>query len=144
MGGQVPPSAVLTGSDHRCYGNPHLTWRAGGVAALVFALALAFLVSSVFGKQKKVTSKTVSGVVLDQAENGIDGATVTLKDLYTGKTIAVYTRDGGHYQFSDLKFNHDYEIHADSKGVKSETRQVSSVDPRARIVLNLKIPPPSS
>ena len=75
-------------------------------------------------RQKAPTTKTVSGVVTDKAENGINGATVTLKDLQTGKTVAIYTEANGQYQFSDLDPHHDYEIQASFKGVSSETRQV--------------------
>jgi len=95
-------------------------------------------------KQKKVTSKTVSGQVLDQKDNGIDGVEISLKDLQTGKSISIFTLDGGHYHFEDLRFDHDYELQATYKGAKSETRQVSSFDTRARVVINFTFPPPSS
>jgi hypothetical protein len=114
------------------------------VIAFLVLGTLLFCVSPCVGKQKKVTSKTVSGQALDPKDNGLDGATVALKDLQTGKTIEVFTQDGGHYQFSDLKFDHDYEVRANYKGVKSETRRVSSFDTRARIVINFTFPPPGS
>jgi hypothetical protein len=118
-----------------------LFWVYSVVAVM---LCCALMAPCLIAKEKKVTLKTVTGQVLDPSDNGIDGATVTLKDLQTGKTLAVYTRDGGHYQFSDLKLNHDYELQANHKGVTSDTRQVSSVDTRTRLVVNLVIPPPSS
>ena len=111
-----------------------------GLAVCALALALPPLSA----KEKKPTTKTVTGQVLDHADNGIDGASVSLKDLQTGVTTAVYTRDGGHYQFYDLKTDHDYELQATSKAGKSETRQVSSVDTRMKVVINLTIPPPGS
>lgn len=114
------------------------------VAALLVLGALVFGAPLAGAKRKKVTSKTVTGQVLDPKDNGIDGATLTLKDLQTGKTIAVFTADGGHYQFTDLRFDHDYEIQASYKNTKSETRQVSSFDTRERIVINFTFPPPSS
>lgn len=91
-------------------------------------------------KEKKI-ERTVSGQVLDQAENGIAGATVTLTDVNTEKKIAAFTREGGHYQFSDLQPTHDYEVQATYKGSSSDVRKVSSIDSRHRIVLNLRIPP---
>jgi hypothetical protein len=110
------------------------------VAVGVGALSLA--APRAVAKQKD-TSRIVSGMVADQADNGIDSATVTLKDLQTGLTTAVYTHPGGQYQFLGLKPNHDYEVQADHKGLKSEARQVSSIDTRRRIVVNLTIPPPN-
>jgi hypothetical protein len=95
-------------------------------------------------KQKAPTTKTVSGLVMDKAETAISGAEVTLKDLQTGKTVAIYADANGQYRFSDLDPHHDYEIKASYKGVTSETRQVSSVDTRMRLVINLTIPPPGS
>jgi hypothetical protein len=108
-----------------------------GVAWLLCAPGLA-------AKQKAPTTKTVRGVVMDKAENGISGAEVTLKDLQTGKTLAISADANGEYRFSDLDPHHDYEIKASYKGGTSETRQVSSVDTRMRLVLNLTIPPPGS
>jgi len=119
-------------------GNPRL------VMALLVLGTLAFAVFPCLAKQKKVTSKTVSGQVLDPKDNGLEGATVALKDLQTGKTLEVFTQDGGHYQFTDLRFDHDYQLQANYKGAKSEPRQVSSFDTRARVIVNFTFPPPSS
>ena len=93
-------------------------------------------------KNKAPTTKTVTGRVLDQAENAISGAEVTLKDLQTGKTVAIYAEPNGQYQFADLDPHHDYEIQAKFKGAASDTRQVSSFDTRWKLVINLTIPPP--
>jgi len=95
-------------------------------------------------KQKAPTTKTVSGQVTDKAENGISGADVTLKNLQTGKTVAIYADADGNYSFSDLDPHCDYEIQASFKGVSSETKQVSSFDTRWKVVINLTIPPPDS
>jgi hypothetical protein len=95
-------------------------------------------------KQKAPTTKTVTGQVLDKSDHGISGAEVTLKDLQTGKVVAIYAEADGQYQFSDLDPHHDYEVQANSKGAASETRQVTSFDTRWKVVINLTIPPPSS
>jgi len=95
-------------------------------------------------KNKAPTTKTVTGQVQDPAEKTIGGAEVTLKDLQTGKTLAIYADENGQYQFTDLDPHHDFEIQAKFKGVASETRQVTSFDTRWKVVINLTIPPPSS
>ena len=95
-------------------------------------------------KNKPPTTKTVTGQVQDPAEKTLGGAEVTLKDLQTGKTLAVYAEANGQYQFTDLDPHHDFEIQAKYKGVASETRQVTSFDTRWKVVINLTIPPPSS
>ena len=114
------------------------------VIALLVLGVVVFCPSPSLAKKKQPTSKTVSGQVLDPKDNGLDGATIALKDLQTGKTIEVFTENGGRYQFTDLRFDHDYELRASYKGVKSETRQVSSFDTRFRLVINFTFPPPSS
>ena len=107
----------------------------GGVLLLGAVTGLA--------KEKKPQSRTVTGVVVDEADNAIQGATVELKDLQTGKVLDIYSQEGGQYQFTDLRFDHDYTVKATYKGSSSEVRQVSSFDTRTRLVLNLTIPKPN-
>jgi hypothetical protein len=117
-----------------------------GVRILSGVLAATWLLyaPALTAKEKAPTTKTVSGVVMDKAEKAIGGAEVTLKDRQTGKTMAIYTEADGQYRFSDLDPHHDYEIQASFKGVASETRQVSSINTRMKLVINLTIPPPGS
>jgi tRNA isopentenyl-2-thiomethyl-A-37 hydroxylase MiaE len=58
--------------------------------------------------------------------------------------VAIYADANGQYRFADLDPHHDYEVKAGYKGLTSETRQVSSVDTRMKLVVNLTIPPPKS
>jgi hypothetical protein len=115
-----------------------------GVRILSGVLAVAWLLCApgLAAKEKAPTTKTVSGVVMDKAEKAIGSAEVRLKDLQTGKTMAIYAGADGQYRFSDLDPRHDYEIQASFKGMASETRQVSSIDTRRKLVINLTIPPP--
>jgi hypothetical protein len=117
-----------------------------GVRILPGVLVVTWLLHApgLAAKQKPPTTKTVSGVVMDKTEKGIGGAEVTLKDLQTGKTMAIYAEANGQYHFSDLDPHHDYEIQASFKGVASETRQISSIDTRRKLVINLTIPPSGS
>ncbi len=121
--------------------SPRITLRVR-ISWLALTIAVCVLASPprVSAKEKKVP-RIVTGAVLDENDNGIAGATVVLTDLQTGKKDAIYTKDGGLYQFSDLRANHDYEVQASYKGVSSEVRKASSFDTRNKIVLNLKIPP---
>jgi len=108
------------------------------VAALLLpALAAPYLMA----KEKK-PSRVVTGIVSDEADNPIVGAAVALTDLSTGKKSATFTQEGGTYQFTGLQPTRDYEVQASYKGLTSEVRRVTIIDPRNRIVLNLRIPPP--
>lgn len=111
------------------------------LAAAVFVLA--FFAPGLEPKEKKV-ARTVSGQVLDQDENGILGAAVELTDLQTGKKLAMFSEDGGHYKFTDLDPLRDYTLQATYKGLSSEVRKVSSFDLRNTFVIYLKIPPPKT
>jgi hypothetical protein len=117
--------------------------RAWRLAALACALAVAVLAcgaATAAAKEKKPPSKTVSGTVFDEAGNPIEGATVELSDLQTGKVLAMYSQPGGTYQFGDLSLDHDYKLKATYKGKSSEERHVSSIDDRTRPVINLTVP----
>jgi hypothetical protein len=94
------------------------------------------------GKDKTPTSRIISGVVTDDADRTIKGATVELTDLQTGKVLDIYSQEGGQYQFSDLRFDHDYTVKAMYRGSSSEVRRISMFETRWTLVLNLTIPQP--
>lgn len=105
------------------------------------AWALGMTASSLAAKENKPT-RLVTGIVSDEKDNPIAGATVTLTDLQTGKKSAAYTSAEGKYQFSGLEFTRDYEVQASHQGLSSKVRRVSTVDPRNNITFNLRVPPP--
>jgi len=106
----------------------------------LFLIALLMAALPVFGKDKKPQTRTVTGVVEDEADNPIPGAAVELADLQTQKVLDIYSQEDGQYTFTDLRFDHDYTVKATYKGVSSEVRQVSILESRAKLVLNLTIP----
>ena len=137
----------VTFSSYRCSpfedGSPEkvtAAQRARGILPLALAI-LACVLAAVPApaKQKGPVSKTVSGVVTDDAENFIQGAMIELKDLQSGKVLDIYSQANGQYQFTDLRFDHDYTVQATYHDISSEVRQVSSIDTRARLTLNLVI-----
>lgn len=124
--------------------NPPRRALVGALPLTAFVLVFLALVvggaATGLAKEKKPPSKTVTGVVLDNANNTLDGATVELTDLQSGKVLDIYSQQGGQYQFADLSLDHDYKIKAMYRGKSSEERQVSSIDTRTRPVMNLTIP----
>ena len=115
---------------------------AAAITAALLMGALALGASAGLAKEKKNPTKTVSGVVLNESENGIEGAMIEIVDAQTGQVFDIYSQQGGTYQFTDLLFSHDYTVKATFKGSSSEVRHVSSIDIRPRLVLNLTIPEP--
>ncbi len=105
-------------------------------------LALAggiFLVGCAAGwaKDKTPQTRTVRGVTTDEADHIIPGAAIQLIDLQTKKVLDIYSDSNGQYQFTDLRFDHDYTVKATFKNLTSETRQVSSLDIRTPLEVNL-------
>jgi hypothetical protein len=130
-------------------GNPAQGESRGRPQALA-AVTLFLLVGILFfgsasglAKEKKSQTRTVQGVVFDPSENAIDGAAVELTDVQTGKVLDIYSENGGKYQYSDLRFDHDYTVKAMYKGLSSEVRKVSMLETRTPLTLNLTIPNPS-
>ena len=136
----ISASAVLSSLHRYSPDRPWRAWMAAGVAALAAVFCLSFIAPNLQAKEKKKVSRTVAGTVLDEAENGISGASVELTDLQTSKKLAIYSDEDGSYHFSGLTPTHDYQLRASFHGASSEVRQVSSVDTRNKIVINLTIP----
>ena len=83
--------------------------------------------------------RTVHGAVLDKGENPVASAVVYLKNVRT-LAVKTYISDrSGDYRFSGLDPNVDYEVHAESENMTSNTRTISSFDSRKDIVISLKL-----
>jgi len=133
------PSLLSTGPT------PAESWLGGRWArALTVLAALMFVAVSLpeMKAKEEKPSRTVAGVVSDEAENPIAGAVVVLTDLQTGKKNATYTGADGAYFYAGLEVTRDYEVQASYKGISSQLRKVSSVDSRKHVTVNLRIPPP--
>jgi hypothetical protein len=108
-------------------------------ALALLLVAEGWLLGPSLAKEKKPQTRTVIGTVADEADSPIEGAAVQLTDLQTGKVLDIYSQGGGQYRFADLQFDHDYTVKATYKGASSEVRQVSSLETRSPLVLNLTI-----
>ncbi len=106
------------------------------LSSLGMLLVLVLLALSA-GAQSEL--RTVRGAILDKAENPVSSAVVYLKNVRT-LAVKTYISDrSGEYRFSGLDPNVDYEIHAESETMASNTRTVSSFDSRKDIVISLKL-----
>lgn len=107
------------------------SFRFSGVLFLFALLALPA------GAQSEL--RTVRGAVLDKAENPVVSAVVYLKNVHTLAVKTYISDQSGEYRFSGLDPNVDYEVHAESENMSSNTRTVSSFDSRKDIVISLKL-----
>lgn len=118
-------------------------WAASASSPIrTFQLLVALFLFSLLllpGWAQQSELRTVRGEVLDKAENPVASAVVYLKNVRT-LVVKTYISDrSGEYRFSGLDPNVDYEVHAESESMTSNTRTVSSFDSRKDIVISLKL-----
>jgi hypothetical protein len=88
------------------------------------------------GKDK---TRDVLGAVTSPEDQPVGGAVVFLKNLKTLMVTSFYTKDDGTYSFHGLSPDIDYELRAESKGLASPSKTLSSFDTRKQAVINLKL-----
>ena len=87
----------------------------------------------------KIVGRMLTGVVLDKRDNPITDAVVYLSNTRTRAVKTYIVGPDGNYRFPELSPNVDYEIYAQYKGEKSETREVSQFDDHKQINIVLRI-----
>jgi Carboxypeptidase regulatory-like domain len=110
--------------------------RIRNLSSLGTLLVLVLLALSAWAQSEL---RTVRGAVLDKAENPVASAVVYLKNVRTLAVKTYISDSSGDYRFSGLDPNVDYEVHAESESMTSNTRTVSSLDSRKDIVISLKL-----
>ena len=106
----------------------------------IFTLLFFFVLTATAQDSKKEAQlRTVHGIVTDKSENPLPNSVVFLKNLRTNAVRSNFADTEGNYRFSGLDPNADYEVHAEFEGAKSPVRNVSALDNRKEMVINLKI-----
>lgn len=109
---------------------------------IAFVLLLLFALIGTLNatpKHKEDDGKFLSGKVFDQNDHPLADSVVYLTDTRT-RVVKSYIVDAdGSYHFPALTSNVDYEIYAQYKGLKSETKTLSRFDDRPRVSIDLKI-----
>ena len=103
----------------------------------VFPAALALHAA----KEDEKPTRTVKGLVTDEAERPIPQAVVQLKNTRTMDVKSYYTDAQGRFYFAGLDPNVDYEIKAAAKGLQEKTRRVSSFDDRMELFYEFNLKP---
>ena len=87
----------------------------------------------------KVTERVADGQVVTKSDTPISGAVVFLRDSHS-QAIRTYICDQqGHFHFGQLAQNTDYELWAESNGVRSHSKSISSFDSKNDYIFTLKI-----
>lgn len=107
-------------------------------ALVVLSFALVTAANFSFAKDSE-TGRLLTGKVVDKAGEPLQDAVIYLTNTHT-KAIKTYIAGpDGAFRFPGLSMNVDYEIFAQYKGHKSDTRTVSQFDNRPRVSMNLQI-----
>jgi Carboxypeptidase regulatory-like domain len=91
-------------------------------------------------KATRVTSRTLTGVVLEKAGDApVSNAVVYLKNMKSLAVKTVIAANDGTYRFPELSPNVDYEVYAQREGKKSDTKVLSQFDDRQKANIVLRI-----
>src|SRR5580704_8972963 len=109
------------------------------VALLVLLSLAAFATSYAKDKDKETVGRMLTGKVLDRHDNPLTDSVVYLSNTRTRAVKSYIVSADGAYHFPELSPNIDYEVYAQYKGQKSETKTVSQFDDRktANIILRI-------
>jgi hypothetical protein len=109
------------------------------VAAVASApVAQAQIFSPAAGKDKDQL-RTLNGDVRNKNNEILAGSVVYLKNMKTLTVKSAYSDEKGEVHFHALSPNVDYEVYAEFKGVRSQTKTLSSFDSRAVVNMDLRI-----
>jgi hypothetical protein len=110
-------------------------------AAILVLSTLVTMYAVPAGAQKKDRSsgRLLLGKVLDAQDNPLPDAIVYLTNTRT-RTVKTYiVGPDGSYRFPALSSAIDFEVYAQYKAHKSDTKSVSQFDDRSQVYLDLKI-----
>jgi hypothetical protein len=105
------------------------------VTVSTIAVLVAVIAISVFGQG----TRTLQGQVASGSDSPLPGAVVYLKNTKTMAVRTYISDNSGNYRFTSLSPNVDYEVYAEYKGAKSDSKTLSAFDSRSTAVINLKI-----
>jgi hypothetical protein len=113
------------------------------VKAVVAACALLLAISAASGaspdKKEKTVGRLLFGKVLDPQDNPLPDAIVYVTNTRTRAVKTYIVGPDGAYRFPALSTAIDYEVYAQYKDHKSDTKSVSQFDDRSQVYLDLKV-----
>ena len=111
---------------------------AATLCCLFFIVAWA-LAGATPDKKDKSVGRLLFGKVLDHQDNPLPDAVVYVTNTRTRAIKTYIVGSDGSYRFPALSSAVDYEVYAQYKGRKSDTKAVSQFDDRSQVYMDLKV-----
>ncbi|MGA8868405.1 MAG: carboxypeptidase-like regulatory domain-containing protein [Candidatus Sulfotelmatobacter sp.] len=115
-----------------------MSLRTASVLACAVLLLLAVSATAA-DKKDKNQGRLLFGKVLDQQDSPVAGSIVYLTNTRTHAVKTYIVGPEGTYRFPGLSLTVDYEVYAQYKNYKSDTKSVSQFDDRDQVYLDLKV-----
>ena len=112
--------------------------RAVAITCALFVV-LGAMASASPDKKDKPVGRLLYGKVLDPKDDPLPDAVVYVTNTRTRAVKTYIVGPDGSYRFPALSTAVDYEVYAQYKGQKSDTKSVSQFDDRAQVYLDLKV-----
>ena len=109
------------------------------VAVLLMILAAVASADPKDKNDKGTIGRQLTGKVLDKKDNPLTNSVVYLTNTRTRAVKTYIVGPDGAYRFPELSPNIDYELYAQYKGLKSDTKTVSQFDDRPQVNIVLRI-----
>ena len=110
------------------------------VVRMLVLLGLALASLSLDAKDKSGDAgRLLTGRVIDKQDAPLSNAVVYLANTRTRAVKTFIVGPDGNYRFPALSPNVDYEVYAQYKDYKSDTKTVSQFDTRPQVNINLRI-----
>jgi hypothetical protein len=107
--------------------------------ACTLLLALGAASTAALDKKDKSVGRLLFGKVLDPQDNPLPDAAVYVTNTRTRAVKTYIVGLDGTYRFPALSTAVDYEVYAQYKGHKSDTKSVSQFDDRSQVYLDLRV-----
>ena len=117
---------------------PRRALKKSCIAAAVCVLLVSVAAYAAPEKKDKAQGRLLYGKVLDQQDNPVVSAIVYLNNTRTHAVKTYIVGQDGTYRFPGLS-TVDYEVYAQYKGRKSDTKSVSQFDDRPQVYIDLRI-----
>jgi len=117
---------------------PRLALKKASLIAGALLLVISSAAHAAPDNKDKAQGRLLLGKVLDQQDNPVAGAIVYLTNSRTHAVKSYIVGQEGTYRFPGLS-TVDYEVYAQYKGRKSDTKSVSQFDNRPQVYIDLRI-----